>query len=341
MKLNLKKEFNNNRTMILFSVVALLAGIASSLFYVYGFIFLPVTSAFIVALFMFDKSRMHPYALCSSLIILIFDLALTLALGRVYSFAVLASVIVAGVVCFYMSRGWRKSECAAINTIIVSVFSVLFVFAIVFVVLGDFNFATALDYLNDLMADKREYFVDSLLGVLNQNSEVTDAVIYTEEQVGALIDGIMNYLISYVVICAFLLIGLMHKLLSALIRGFSDNRESADSWRFVTSSVFAYFYLILFLICMFVGGEDVFALSVNNLYMIFTYVYAYIGFNIVKAFIVLRTGRSLIAYVVLFISILLLSSMAIELLAIIGALMVIFASGKKVVGLPPNDDNMS
>ena len=89
-------------------------------------------------------------------------------------------------------------------------------------------------------------------------------------------------------------------------------------------SLFAYFYALLIIISLFIdSADDVFAMAIINLQMIFMAVFAYIGFTFVSALITVRARRPAYSGLIFAVAVVLCSSVAMRILALVGAFVVI------------------
>jgi hypothetical protein len=158
-------------------------------------------------------------------------------------------------------------------------------------------------------------------------STVETNEVLSPEYMNEIFDAYLNCIVAIVSVFAFFLVGLSHKIFSGLIRNYSKDSEEIDFWRFMPSSVFAYFYFALALLSLFeMDTESVLALSIANLYLIFTFVFAYVGFKFTSVALN-KNGRStvLTSLAVLAIT-LMFSSFAVQILAAVGAFVAAYRS---------------
>ena len=188
---------------------------------------------------------------------------------------------------------------------------------------------TSLGEAYDYFREQYELFKENtILTVISRAGESgASNKALTPEYMNEIFDAYLNCIVAIVSILAFFLVGLSHKIFSGLIRNYSRRQDDIDEWRFMPSAVFAYFYFALSILSLFsMDTESVLALSVANLYLIFMFVFAYIGFRFASAALnkngrsTLRTSLAVLALTVLF------SSFAVQILAAIGAFIAAYRS---------------
>ena len=94
-------------------------------------------------------------------------------------------------------------------------------------------------------------------------------------------------------------------------------------WRFMLTSVFAYFYCAIFLAFVFLSGiSATFYLIIANLFAVFMPIFAYFGFGFATALLSLRYTRGF-AWSVLIVLLILFSALAFVILSFFGVVFVI------------------
>jgi hypothetical protein len=145
----------------------------------------------------------------------------------------------------------------------------------------------------------------------------------TEAMVAAAFDAQLSMVISYIVIVGFVLVGISMKTFDAVFSRIAEDKSPVISWRFMTSNVFAYFYIILVVLSILTSmSNGVLGIAVGNLYNIFMVVYAYVGFNYAVAVLSIKFKPST-SIIILLVITLLAMSMALGLLAMFGVLFTI------------------
>ena len=105
-----------------------------------------------------------------------------------------------------------------------------------------------------------------------------------------------------------------------------------DSWRFMPTPIFAYFYAIIGVSIMFVQNTtDVLGITLFNLEYIFMFIFAYVGFNFISAALA-RKISPLIAFSICAVAIVLLSSFAIQILSYVGVMFVLVKDKQEKFG---------
>jgi hypothetical protein len=126
--------------------------------------------------------------------------------------------------------------------------------------------------------------------------------------------------ISYIVIICFAVVGIAMKLFVKLYTRLCEDISHTIYWRFMTTSVFAYFYITLMFLSVFTSTSGgVFGIAIGNLYNIFLIVYAYVGFNQAVAMLSVKV-RPAVAMLIVFAVTAVAMSFALQLLAVLGVL---------------------
>jgi hypothetical protein len=174
----------------------------------------------------------------------------------------------------------------------------------------------------------------SLIAEINRQLLEKSDIQITEALIAEVFDKQLTSMISYIVIIGILCVGIFTKLFDALSAKLAEDISAVASWRFMTSSIFAYFYIILMILLIFTSAHGgVIGIAVSNLYNIFLVVYAYVGFNFVLALVATRM-KPTTAVIVLIVVILLAMSIALQFLSMVGVLFTI----RKNRELTPRED---
>ncbi len=312
MVFELNKKYNYNKLFVLLTLATVFFGLLNSTL---DFISVPLSTAFIAALFAvsFPKRRgaVILALVCAGICVFNYFVG-TLA----FFCAVLSSVcgLIIGVTYVY-KRNKSESVVAVITVAVALALGALWIGAAKSI--GTFE----LFDVKDFYATKLYEFKLFLL----ENAERSLAGSVPAEQLGATLSAAETYLNAYalllpsaLVVAAFIIMGCAFKIFTFLIQGFSADESYLLAWRFTTSNVFVVFYILLAFVNAFSTETSVFSVSVANLYSIFNFIYAYIGYNFVTAMLAQRWRRG-VAIIAVIIGVFLLSSLAIQFLAVAGA----------------------
>ncbi len=295
-------------------VMTLAATLSLALCAFFGELALPVFTAFYAFLIIADTSSkkivsvaIGAVALAVSISLYIFDFG-TLSLP----FACIGGVLIA----LLFNRGISKGELAFYLTALFTVMLVGSLYLSFAAAAGDYSLSAVTEYINGWYAELRLEFVSSIMDTLKETSSELFLAI-DELTVSEAFDSLFNFSPSAIVIFAFALTGVALKIFSTLSYKLAKEPQRVIYWRFATSSVIAYFYCALFVLNFFAAGNEVFAITVSNLFYVFLAVYAYIGYNFALSIISGRLGYALSVIIVIAI-ILLFGIIALELLSLLG-----------------------
>lgn len=307
----MKNTISNQKTLLIISILSILSGALCTLANDV-LLFLPI--AFLSSLFYFDKSDKKMYSIVVSAILFAIN-GVGIAIGITYCLFAPASVIIALLMSYAFANKESKSDTAFLMTVICSVFTFLSYILLAMILKNDYSFDAAIAFYNDVISKLKDIFVNGMLEVYTQAGfEITADLL------GQLFDSQLNMIFSYIFIAGFLIVGLSFKLFGFILKKCLDDKTEILSWRFKTSSLFAYFYLILVFLSMFlVSSTDILSVVVFNLYNIFLVIYAYVGFNVIKDMLGNRL-RPIFAIFLLLLALMVFSSLAVQILAVYGVL---------------------
>jgi hypothetical protein len=157
-------------------------------------------------------------------------------------------------------------------------------------------------------------------GITSSLGNGNAAVLINPDDALLLFNTLINSLISVIVICGFLIAGVTFKIFGALVGRIDNEPSVVYNWRFSTSNVFAYFYIAVMLLSLFLGvSTDIFSLTVSNLYNVLSAVYAYIGYNYVSAMLINSPRRGFMKVILIF-ALFSATSLAIGILSVMGVI---------------------
>ena len=311
MKTELKTSLSRNKTLLLISLLSLLFGALSCVF---GEIMLPLLVGALAALYLFDSKSPRTFSITVSVIILALNLA-GVILGITSSLFGPCAIILAFIASYSFVRGQSKADSAYVMTIISAVFTVIGCIILAMMEQGEYTLEAVGVFYGEILDSLRAIFISSM-------SELYTASGFeiSQEIIAAAFDMQVRLIVAYLLIGGFLLVGLSMKVFSLAVALLAEEKKHIAEWRFATTNIFAYFYLILTLASMFVMSADsLFAVSVLNLYNIFLVIFAYVGFNFAIAILSFKLKRGM-AFFILLILIGVFASFAMQILAVLGVL---------------------
>lgn len=318
MNIELKNKFKYHFTVALLSFLSLFCGAIGIMYRIEGLLMLPLTSAFIGALISVEKRKIASVTVSALLIVgeLIFGFM------NYFTFTSLSSVIAAVIISVFYLKKMNKSESAVLSTLLISV--MIFVTAVVYIISTTeaSTVVEAYEYFVSVYNGFKENVIASVLSMSAESGVENPTLTY--EYLNEMFGAYLNCIPAIVIIIAFALVGLAHKIFCKLIHAYSKDSDQIARWQFFPSSAFAYFYFGVLLCTLFaMDTASVIAVSILNLYLIFMFIFAYVGYRFAIALMSSRGKSKAFAHLTVLALILLLSSISLQLLAALGAFEII------------------
>jgi hypothetical protein len=320
----LKKEISYKGALVLLCLGIIALGLFTVFF---GDILVPVLCALLAVLFTFENKERRVLSYAISALLLISNLAAILFIDTFCSFFGFCAVVFAILIYLFFSRGVEKADCVAVLTAVGTFFVIInFVyFAMNFT--GNYTLGAVSEFVSLLRVAFEKIMNESLAMMIASVPESEAQLSQILSQIGVIFDSFKMISLSFAVIIGFVLSGVALKFYSFLVFKMSDLGASVFNWKFKTSRVFAYFYIILSVLSVFtMSADSVVSVAVANLYNIFMVVFAYLGFNFAVQLLSTRRSKAF-AYFIIVLALLMFSSFAIEILSLMGVFFTITDRG--------------
>ena len=266
----LKDTYSYPRVITLISVLAFISGIAVCLL---GELFLPLASAFLAVLFLFEnpKKRFFSYA-CP-----VASITLSVLIKGIVALVAIEYVILAVIIAFCYKKSLSKAEASVYMTLTVSVFVFISLYLSAAIALKSFSFSGVEDHYVKIFFEFKEQFVDLLSeftltqddGTIRNAMSVEEATLYFE--------SFTNSFIALVAIFAFLITGLTLKLYTALVLRYSKYGILKKFAHFIPSNLCAYVFIISSVLGVLSSEKTKFGIILLNVNAILTVVFLYMG----------------------------------------------------------------
>ncbi len=311
MKIRMSEERRRIPSLLVLSLAALAASALAT--FLFGELMLPVAAAFLAAVFLLETGGARIFGIICPVAILAVDFV---ARG-LFSYVGLEICVLALVLAVVTAGGGRKCDAALAAVLTVVIFFIVAMIMAAFAAKGSLTYEGFLDYYIDISNELKAVFVDTVGAALEKqpNNTVPPSVI------ASLYDTTVAMLPSVAVIIAFLIAGISLKLLRRLIMlyGDGDTEEQLEGWRFFLPRPLYWAFWILAVFSFLLGSEGVFPIIVSNLFNILSVVFAYLGYQVVLVFLGERFRSVALARLAVVAAFLLLGSLAIDVLAFLGA----------------------
>ncbi len=309
--------------IVLLSVLSLLLGVGAAVLSQFGMILIPALASILASLFLLDRSRGHLASIAVSAVIIALELVLNLYL----CFNCLASVLTAMIIVIGLSKGASKSITAAVATVLLAVTFASYFLLAAFYDIGSFDLGLAAEHLRRIMAETREELFQMFREFTVTNHQGVNVQYFEDEVISITIDTYFALLPSILTVLAFATVGIVMKIFSAIIVRFGGDKQSMPlGWSFGTSPLFAYFFIILSILQIFLFGTDAVTATVLNLYVVFLAVYAYVGYRFASFLFGRMLHKPRLAKFLILLSVLLFAQFAIQLLAYAGVFETVMSS---------------
>lgn len=298
---------------------------------VLGEFILPLAISFYAALLTFERKKHILSLICAAVGFSMLFIPFTIS-------AVWGGVsVICGILLYLLYRsGNAKSDTALILTFFLSAAIVFSFVLIAYKITGEFGLEPTIKYYLNLFNEFKAYFIESVMAL---SSSVSDKVgelavpgqvgelAISEELLNESITLMFNMSISFIIIIAFLLSGLAIKLFTFIVRKNTEQNSPVHSWRFLLPSIYAYSFLIVFLLSSFVSPVETFGIVIINLSNIFTFIFVYIGFKAFKD-LLSKKGKPVLGILIPILGVILLGNMAMDVLSVFGAVSTIMSNKK-------------
>ena len=314
MDIKLKSNLTNKKTLLILSLLSILLGLISVLL---GDILVPLVVAVLAIIVLVDDNKRIYCIVTSSILVIINIAALVLKIG--FTLFAFESIALAAILAIFFTKKNDKSETALIMTVVCAGFTLVNLAMLPMIELSTFDFGMVADYYLEMVDTLRVTFVETAMEAYGQIL-ASGGIELSESVVTELYNHQLTMAISYVVIICFAVVGIAMKLFAKLYTRLCEDSSPVIYWRFMTTSVFAYFYIALMFLSVFTSTSGgVLGITIGNLYNIFLIVYAYIGFNQAVAMLSLKVRPAVATLIVAAVT-LVAMSFALQLLAVLGVL---------------------
>ena len=318
MQISLNKNSNTKTLAVLSIITALFAAVTAL---VSDFI-LPIPAALFAIIILLENGKKKYFSVSLGVLMLALNVISVLFFGS-FMFSCLEIIILGFIIAICFSKDLPKGETVFIICVAATLFIILNAVSLAIVYTRIFSFDAIKVFYSELYGSVKTAFVESVSTLTSSLPEGSADIAITPDEISALLDSMIPMIISFIVICGFIITGFTLKIFSFVAFRLDSEKKEILDWRFRTGSLFAYFYLALLILQLFTANStDLFAVIVANLTNIFCAVYAYIGFNFVYMFLSMKRSP-VFSFILLIAGVVLFSTIVIDIFAITGAFVTI------------------
>ena len=321
MEIKIRQNINGKYLPIILAVLSVICAFLGGLV---GDILVALSGAILALVFLVDGTKIRLWFVLSSAAIIATNVAIDIYFGALVSVYSLEVIAIALIIALCFKLGVSKAVTAGILTVALSLFILLGLYLSGAASAGSFLLEDVIRFYSEYAAKLQEMLEAELAAIMERYSEQLGASGMTEvDYVSTLVLSLKRSLLSVLIVISFALSGIALKMFSLVCVSVSEDTKPILRWRFITSNTFAYFYIAVFFLGAFLSAsDDALALTVATLNTVLMFVYAYIGFGVCRAML-RRRFSGIMSFIVLILAMLLLSSLAVQVLSILGVFTVI------------------
>ena len=282
----------------------------------FGYFLLPPAAAFYACILAYENKskRIMSYA------IPVVMFTVNLLISGIYSLEALAYLVVGVAIYFAAVKGTSKGEAVFWVALAIAVMILLSAILVSFEYTGDVGIISIKQFYSNLYRNFRESFITKVTSLTRKTESGELMFAYNVYEAEAMLSELVILMIPTFAIASFAIAGFSFKCFLRIVNGLSGEDSEINEWSFKTSSLVAYFYILLAILNLFVSSERVLiTFSLMSLSTIFSAVFAYVGVKYTYYFFLSRGRSPLFSTVVIVIVFALLSSSAVSIFSYIGA----------------------
>ena len=307
----LKSSHSYLKVMFILSVATLLFGFGYCML---GELLLPFAISSLAALFVLEKPNKR------FLSYLIPPIPVIVAIVTYGAFAAITAqyVVYALILALIYRFSKTKATAAFYLTLLIALFFAISLYISGAINAGSFAFEAVVDYYSDFYTALKGKLVESLSSYTVTANDGSVQKPISAEVAASYIENLSKLAVSLIGILAFLIAGISIKLFKAYILNFSKYGILKTFSHFLPSNMAAYIYIVVSILTIFTGTSDIIDLTILNISQILMLVFAYMGFQYVSM-IGNMSGKKTTVIFGLLAAILLLNTLAIQILSYLGA----------------------
>jgi hypothetical protein len=232
-----------------------------------GFVLIPIVSVLLASLYFLDSHHKRILSFSVPLLLIAVELILTKCLSFNFVFSAMISIVL---VLYFGYGRLNRTEAAAMATVLLSLSIALVFFISLAKDAGTFDIGAVKDHYFAIFEDGKEMFLKAVEQYVFLDANGDTITLIDPELASVLYDATVNLVPAVIVIIGFSLAGACLKAFSFVMFLILDQEELNKLGHFDPSITFAYFYLRLSIVAVFVDTSNVIGISILNLSSIFT-----------------------------------------------------------------------
>ncbi len=305
---------NRGRLIVNFAISALFIALSSF----FGEVLMPFAAAFYAVLLYLELSAEKQIPVCSIICGLLSILFNIFLFSPISIFGIAA--VIFGIIIYIMYKfGMSKCDTSILITLLNSFFIFISFIFIAFELTDIYTLKAAFNYYAELYEFLKSEFVFRFMQMYSAVSEEAIGILITEEMIAGVFDAFIKTLPSVIMIIAFIFTGISLKVYTAVLRRYHDSSDRIYTWNFSMPTLYAYFYILIYILSLFVKPEGAFGLTLINLSGLMLFMFAYTGVKFANRFL-RDKGHPKLAVVLPVFGIFVFGSLAIDILSVVGVI---------------------
>ena len=303
------------------SVITALSVLSLAFYFLYGLIgelSLPMASAFLATLFIFENPNKRIF----SFLIPVIGIASNLAIHGIYMLVSLEIVVVALIIALCYRYSETKNICAVYLTVIIAVFILVSFYIGGARSCESFDFQIVADYYSGLYTELKSSLASMIASIKGTGRDGAATSIMTEQQAKDMIEQYSKLTVAYIGAFSFLLAGIALKIFNYSVLKISKHGIRKTFAYFFPKSWVAYLYVVLSIISAFISLNGVFAIGIITVSEILMFVFAYLGIRYVLTIARASERRGFLMSILIF-GFIFMTSVAVQIISYFGAWIVV------------------
>ena len=266
----LKAQHSYKKVMLILSILTFSFGLA---FGIIGEVFLPFASAFLAALFLFEKPEIR----FLSYLVPLSTVTICVMIKGIYALISIEYVLLALIIIFCYIHSKSKAECSLYLTLTVSIFVLISLYLGAGTAIGSLAPEKIIEHYNEMYLDFKAAFVDFFSKYSATLEDGATQSLLTNEEILSYFDSLTVLAVSVVAIFSFAISGVAIKIFTKTALTISNKGILKTFAHFIPSTLTAYSYIAAVILSIFASTDDIFGASVANVNQILMIVFAYMG----------------------------------------------------------------
>lgn len=311
MQLKLKTSALYKATLIKLSFLFVLSVFGCMLF---GYLFMPFAAAVYAALLIYEEKK----KIISISLPLVF-LVVNYFINGLFSLEAISYAFVGIVIFLCIKRSLSKGETVFWVTLLTVLCFIASAILLAFNGDAGIGFDAVRQYYANLYSSLKEVVFEFLTTITTLDENGLLIFAYNAMEAEAFIKETVLLLIPMTVLLAFLSTGITFKVFSKIVEKNSGEESGIHFWKFKTSNLIAYFYIVVAVLSIFAYSDgSVFTYVITTVNTIFAPIFAYIGAYVIYIFLISRGKSPFFSIFIIFAGIFIFSSFSLQLLSFFG-----------------------